>query len=107
MTRISTAIDFDLWLASAPHGARATYHVGQLATDRVENDRLDTLALAVLAAADRGQVAPLSRRLGAGKFQYEVTAGRFQIAGAARAPRPAQTRLAAYGRRNVELPIAA
>jgi hypothetical protein len=98
---INTIAEFDRWLELAEPGDKAVYHVGRLANDRVAVQpftaaQLDTLALAVLAAADRGQVAPLSRRLGDNRFEYTVTAGRFR---GSRAPRLAATRR--------ELPIAA
>jgi hypothetical protein len=73
---ITNTGDFTAWLYHAQPGDTETYHTGRLANDRAEDHDLDTLALAVHAAADRGEVAPLCRRW-LDRFQYEVTAGRF------------------------------
>lgn len=55
--------DFQMWLARAPTGNSAVYHVGYIAADRLGNPDLCALANIVLKAAEAGLVSPVQARM--------------------------------------------
>jgi hypothetical protein len=74
-----TPAEFEAWLKGAAPGASLIYHQGFLAADRGDAvsgylaspiEPTNSLATAVLHAADAGFVFIVQRRIGHGRFQY-------------------------------------
>lgn len=72
--------NFTYWLRNSHRGARFTYHIGNLMVDRVElqkgylvpREPLHSVASEAQAAAERGEVILVQKRLGENLFLYEA-----------------------------------